>query len=369
MDAPKYIGSETSKQFGVVVRERVDRYFKESGTAVKADSRVISKIASMIVLFVAPLVLMLTIEMNVWVAALMAILSGIGMAGVGMNVMHDALHGATSRHPWLNKLLGGSMYLLGSDVYTWKYQHNVLHHTHTNVDEIDLDIGSRGILRFSQHAPLKRIHRFQHVHAFFFYGLMTITKLVNDFFMLATIARLPASKRKAHNFPAGYATMAAVKLTHLFVFIALPIWLTPFTWWQVLLGFFLMHFTAGVILGTVFQLAHVVEGAKQPLPDEKDVIATDWTVHELLTTSDFARHNKFITWYTGGLNFQIEHHLFPYVSHVHYPGIAPIVERTAKEFGLPYNLKPTFWQAVRSHVRRLWELGHGQGGVQMAHGH
>ncbi|HXP51255.1 MAG TPA: fatty acid desaturase, partial [Bacteroidia bacterium] len=128
-------------------------------------------------------------------------------------------------------------------------------------------------------------------------------------------------------------------------------------WWQVLLGFFIMHWVAGCILSTVFQMAHVVEGAEQPMPDKTGIIHQDWAIHELHTTSDFARGNKFLNWYVGGLNFQIEHHLFPQISHVHYKNIAPIVEQTAKEFGLNYNLKPTFRSALASHIRRLKELG------------
>ncbi|MFZ1688496.1 MAG: acyl-CoA desaturase [Flavobacteriales bacterium] len=358
MITPRYVGSEGSSKFGAILRERVNAYFKDSHIPVKGDARLVPKVVSMLALFMVPWILVLSVEMNVWVALLMVIATGAGMAGVGMTVMHDALHGASSKHPWLNKLLGGSMYLLGSDVFAWKIQHNVLHHTHTNVDMFDQDIESRGILRFSEHAPLKRVHRFQHVYAFFFYGLLTITKLVNDFFMLAKVARSGVPGQKVRNVPVGYATMIGVKLTHVFVFIALPIWVTPFTWWQVVLGFLVMHFTAGLILGSVFQLAHVVEGAVQPTPDTAGVIASDWTVHELLTTSDFAPKNRVITWFTGGLNYQIEHHLFPYISHLHYASIAPIVQRTAQEFGLPYNVKPTMWQALRSHVRRLWQLGH-----------
>lgn len=361
---PRYLGAKGSSQFGITLRERVNAYFKDAQIAMKADSRLAPKVFSMLALFMVPWILVLTVDMTVWVALVMVIATGAGMAGVGMTVMHDALHGATSKHPWINKVLGGSMYLLGSDVFTWKVQHNVLHHTHTNVDMFDQDIESRGILRFSEHAPLKRVHRYQHIYAFLFYGLLTLTKLVNDFFMLARVARSGVPGQKVRNVTAGYMTMIGVKLTHFFVFIALPIWVTPFAWWQVLLGFFLMHFTAGVILGSVFQLAHVVEGAVQPTPDQAGVIASDWTVHELLTTADFAPRSRVVTWFTGGLNYQIEHHLFPYISHVHYARIAPIVQRTAQEFGLPYNVKPTMWQALRSHVRRLRQLGHGGGSAQ-----
>ncbi len=356
MTTLRYAGTGTSRQFGAQVRGRVHAYFKETGISQKADRRLWPKVAVMIGLFLLPLVAILTTPMGPWAALALALLMGIGMAGVGMAVMHDALHGASSRHAWVNDLLGGSMYMLGSDAFTWKLQHNGAHHTHTNVDPVDQDIDPPDLLRFSEHAPLWRVHRLQHIYAFFFYGLLTVVKLGNDFLSLAKASRDP--KHATYNFPRAYAIMAGVKLAHLLVFIGLPLWITPFAWWQVLTGFFVMHFTASVIMGVVFQLAHVVEGAQQPLPDGDGIIHTDWTEHELLTTANFAPRNRFITWFTGGLNFQIEHHLFPHISHLHYPAIAPIVQRTAAEYGLPYNVKRSTREAVRSHMRRLHRLGH-----------
>jgi linoleoyl-CoA desaturase len=151
--------------------------------------------------------------------------------------------------------------------------------------------------------------------------------------------------------------MALVKGVYLFVFIAMPILFTAFTWWQVLLGFFTMHWTCGIILSTVFQMAHVVEGTSQPSPGATGIINNEWAIHELQTTSDFARNNLLLNWYAGGLNFQIEHHLFPNICHIHYRSLSLIVERTAEEYGFAYNLKPSFGAALASHVRRLRKLG------------
>jgi linoleoyl-CoA desaturase len=139
--------------------------------------------------------------------------------------------------------------------------------------------------------------------------------------------------------------------------IGLPLWLTEYKWYQVVVGFCILHFTAGIIMSTIFQMAHVVEGAQQPLPDEHGVIHNEWETHQLLTTSDFARNNLFLNWYVGGLNFQIEHHLFPNTCHLHYRKIAPIVQQVASEYGIPYNLKPTFTIAFLSHAKRLKDLG------------
>jgi linoleoyl-CoA desaturase len=204
---------------------------------------------------------------------------------------------------------------------------------------------------------LKKIHQYQYFDAFFFYGLMTIMKLTKDFSQLAAYNKEGITQKYHVNPRTEYAKMLMVKIVYLLLLIGLPILLTQFPWWQVLLGFVIMHWVEGCVLSTIFQMAHVVEGARQVQPDSDGIIKTDWAVHELRATSDFARNNLFLNWVVGGLNFQIEHHLFPNISHVHYRKIAPIVERTAQEFGLPYNLKPSFLKALGSHIRRLKELG------------
>jgi linoleoyl-CoA desaturase len=186
---------------------------------------------------------------------------------------------------------------------------------------------------------------------------MTISKLIKDFTQLQEFNKAGITRQYHLNPVSEYLKMVTVKILYLFVFIGLPVLFTPFNWWQVLIGFFVMHWVAGCILSTIFQMAHVVEGAEQLLPNDQGIIDEEWAVHELRSTSDFARNNFFLEYFVGGLNFQIEHHLFPNISHIHYRRIAPIVERTAKEFGFDYNLKPSFLEAFYSHVQRLKELG------------
>jgi linoleoyl-CoA desaturase len=129
------------------------------------------------------------------------------------------------------------------------------------------------------------------------------------------------------------------------------------TWWKVLVGFFVMHYTAGLILSIVFQLAHVVKETTNPVPNENGEIENTWAIHQLFTTTNFAPKNWIINWYTGGLNHQIEHHIFPNISHVHYGKISKIVKETAKECNLPYYEYKTFRSAVIAHFKHLKELG------------
>lgn len=358
MKTIKFVCSDDQqKQFAAAVRKNVNDYFRERGISTKGNLPMAIQTMVMLLVYIVPFVLIFTVPMSAWVAMLLAVLMGVGMAGIGMCVMHDAVHGSYSKKEWVNKILGGTMYLLGSNVFNWKIQHNYLHHAYTNIEGFDQDIASRGPIRLSEHAPLKKIHHYQYIHAFFFYGLMTISKLTKDFTQLLEFNKAGISRQHHVNPTVEYLKMVLVKIMYLFVFIGLPILITPFSWWQVLLGFFIMHWTSGCILSTVFQMAHVVEGTEQPLPNAEGIIEGEWVVHELRTTSDFARNNLFLNYYAGGLNFQIEHHLFPNICHIHYRKIAPIVERTAREFGFNYNLKPTFMHALKSHIRRLKELG------------
>ncbi|MGZ3749879.1 MAG: fatty acid desaturase family protein [Mucilaginibacter sp.] len=358
MQTVKFVSDEIwQKKFAAAVRQNVNNYFKEKGISSKGNFMLLTQTVAMLSFYIVPFIILMIIPVSAWVGLLMVITMGIGMAGIGMCVMHDAVHGSFSKKEWVNKIMGGTMYLLGGNVFNWKIQHNVMHHAYTNIAGYDEDIAAKGPIRLSQYAPLKEIHHYQYIHAFLFYGLMTISKMVNDFSQLAKYNKEGITRKFNINPMTEYFKMVIVKVIYLFVLIGLPILFTGFTWWQVLLGFFIMHWTAGCIMSTIFQMAHVVEGALQFKPDADNVIHAEWAVNEVRTTSDFARNNSLLNWYIGGLNFQIEHHLFPNVCHVHYRRIAPIVEKTALEYGLFYNVKPTFFKALGSHIERLRQLG------------
>ena len=346
---------EAEKQFVKDLRKNVNEYFKRENLSTKANAAMVLKTILLVGIYIIPFVLILSVPMAPFVAFILSIVMGIGVAGVGMGVMHDACHSAYSKKQWVNDLLAGSLYLLGSNVLNWKMQHNVLHHTYTNISGLDEDIDDKGPIRLSENKPLKKYHKFQFLYAFFFYGLMTLTMLFNDFTRLYKYNKMELFKGQNKNIHLELIKMIFRKVVYLSVIIGLPLWLTDFTVWQILIGFFMMHWVASIILSFVFQMAHVVEGAEQS--DLDDNIKTEWSVHQLKTTSDFARNNKLLSWYVGGLNFQIEHHLFPNICHIHYTKIAPIVEHLAVQYGFNYNLKPSFRSALLSHVFRLKELG------------
>ena len=314
------------------------------------------KTVCMLSLYLTPFVILLTVEMPLILALGMTVLIGIGEAGIGMCVMHDGAHGSYSSKPWVNKLMASSMFLLGSNTINWKIQHNVSHHTFTNIYNYDPDISTKAIIRLCDHAPLKKYQRFQQFYAFPLYGFMTLLRLFDDIGTLVQHNKAGTTKIMNVNPSMELFKLIVTKVVYLSIIISLPLIFTDFTIWQILIGFILMHLTAGMIMSTVFQMAHVVEGAYQPIPKD-GVIHNEWMVHQLKSTSDFGKKNGLLSWYIGGLDFQVEHHLYPNMCHIHYSAIAPIVEKTAKEYGLAYNSNRTFLHALKSHFKRLKELG------------
>ncbi|HEY5692596.1 MAG TPA: acyl-CoA desaturase [Cyclobacteriaceae bacterium] len=283
---------------------------------------------------------------------------GIGLAGIGMSVMHDANHGAYSKKPWLNDLIGYSLNLVGGNAFNWKVQHNVLHHTFTNIEGVDEDITPRGVLRFSPHTAWKPFHRFQFIYAWVFYGLLSFVWIVfKDYGRLIRYNKDGLVKKQKTSIAKEWTILIFSKLFYYAYMIGIPMLVLPFTWWQVLLGFFTMHYVAGFILAIIFQPAHVVDGTEYPLPDEGGNIYNTWAIHQLHTTTNFAQNNRILSWYVGGLNYQVEHHLFSNVCHVHYKKLSAIVKATAEEFGHPYKSKKRFRDAMIGHYTILKELG------------
>lgn len=358
MQTIKFIPKDQSqKDFARALSKRVRDYFKEEGKTTYGGSRIIFKAILMLSLYLAPIVLILTLSISPWLALLLMVIMGIGKAGIGMGVMHDAAHGAFSNRTWLNNLMANSMFLFGTNLINWKIQHNILHHTYPNVYKWDNDIDTKGVIKLSKHADNHKIYKYQYIFAPFLYGFMTISRFFGDTKQLIDYQKLGALKIFKSSVGKNLLILAITKIIYLGVFLGLPFVLTDFNWWQILLGFFSMHFVASIIMGTVFQMAHVVEGMEEPLPDESGVINNQFYVHQLKTTSDFGRKKSLIGWYIGGLDYQAIHHLFPHISHIHYPDLSLIVQKTAAEFNQPYNSQKSFFTAFGSHIRTLKRLG------------
>jgi linoleoyl-CoA desaturase len=357
MQALKFSKIDKAKFFRTL-NKRVNLYFKDNKIKRTGNWKLYSKALLMLALFFTPYILILTLSIPQWTMLLFAILSGIGMAGVGMNVMHDSNHESFSSKKWVNQLMGSSMYILAGNVYNWKVQHNVLHHTFTNIKGHDEDIDAGRIIRFSKNSKWFKFHQLQRYYSIFVYGLLTINwAITTDFKQTHRYLKRKLSYGNLPSPRSQWTTLILTKILYYAFWIVLPIVVLEISWWKILLGFFAMHYTAGLILSIVFQLAHVVPQTDMPLPDKKGNLKHTWAIHQLYTTSNFAPNNKFISFFTGGLNHQVEHHIFPNISHIHYGKIAKIVKQTAKEFNLPYYEYKTMTKALKEHFNQLKFLG------------
>jgi linoleoyl-CoA desaturase len=349
----------TRLDFFPTLSKRVNEYFKENNINKYSNPEMVWKTIFMFSLYLIPYFFMVSGLIQVyWIYLALAMVMGFGKAGIGLSVMHDANHGAYSSKPWVNKLMGYSLNLVGGHSFNWIVQHNVLHHTYTNIHEVDEDISPRGVLRMSPDSEWKPMHKFQHYYAWFFYGLLTFVWIVlKDFVRLTRYQKEGLVKKQKSTANREWFVLLITKVVYITYIIIIPLYVTPFSFWQLFLSFFVMHYISGFILAIIFQPAHVIEGTQYPMPDNDGNLENNWAIHQMETTTNFGHKEKLFSWYVGGLNYQVEHHLFPTICHVHYRKIAPIVEQTAKEFGVPYKTKATFFEAVAAHARLLKELG------------
>jgi linoleoyl-CoA desaturase len=359
LQKPTVTFATNHRDFSSTLNKRVNEYFKSNNVSRHANREMIIKTIFMFALYFIPYAFIVSeaVTSALGLISLVGAMS-LGLAGIGLSVMHDANHGAYSKKSWINTFIGYSLNLVGANAFNWKMQHNVLHHTFTNVHEEDEDISPRGVLRLAPHSAWKKIHRYQFIYAWFLYGLMTIVWLFfKDYERIVKYHKNGFAKKHNANITNEWIILVSTKIFYIGYIFVIPVLITSLLWWQILLGVILMHYIAGFILAIIFQPAHVIEGTDFPLPDEKNMLENNWAVHQLRTTTNFGNKSRWFSWYVGGLNFQIEHHLFPNICHVHYRKIADIVKTTAIEFGLPYKSARTFAGALHGHLRLLRQLG------------
>lgn len=352
MRAPRFLPAST---FHSDLKERTKAYFVENNLSQTGNLSLYIKALILVFSFVG-LYVHLVFFTPVWFLALAeTILLGVITAGIGFNVMHDGAHGSFSRKAWVNELAGITINFLGANVFMWKTKHNVAHHSFTNVDEHDDDLNAGAFLRLGPEQKHYKIQRYQHIYFLGVYSLLYFYWIFfTDYkkYVLRRVGHTPIRKMKWME----HVSFWAFKVIHLFLFIFLPIYMVGFMPW--LIGFLVFGFTTGLVLSVVFQLAHVLQETAYPIPDAStNKMADDWAEHQLKTTANFATGNKILSWFIGGLNFQIEHHLFPHVSHIHYPQLAKIVKATCMEYGIPYIEHPKVRLALASHVNQLKSLG------------
>jgi linoleoyl-CoA desaturase len=349
--------SHNGQPFYQSLKKSVDQYFTSSGLRRTGNINLYAKAFILFPIAFAIYFFLLTATYNPWLGAGLSILLGFTLVSIAFNVMHDACHGSYSSKKWVNELLSLTMNALGSNAFIWKIKHNILHHTYTNVDGLDDDIAKSPVLRHCETQKWVPAHRYQHIYMFFIYSLSTILWLMLTDWMKYFSRKIVVTEMKIS--VKEHIIFWVSKLLYIFFYAVIPIMMVGFGPWIV--GYLLMNLTMGLTIAVVFQLAHVVEKTTFEVATEgHKVIGEEWAAHEIKTTANFAPDNKFINWYVGGLNYQVEHHLFPKVSHIHYPAISKIVKEECEKFNLPYNVYTKMTTAIASHVRVMKRLGEKQ---------
>ncbi|HMK04341.1 MAG TPA: acyl-CoA desaturase [Ferruginibacter sp.] len=348
--------SNRNNDFYQSVKNSVEEYFTKNKIKKTGDWRLFSKTIILVVTAIAMYCLLLFVPVSGAVALLMCAVLGVALASIGFSVMHDANHGSYSTRPKLNDFLGLSLNAMGASSYFWKQKHNIIHHTYTNVDGIDDDIAKSPIIRHCESQKWVPAHKVQYLYLLPVYSLSTIFWIfIMDFtkYFSRKIFTTDAWKMSTKNHIIFWAT----KILYVTFYIAIPVMVWGFLPW--LAGYMVLNVVMGLFLSLVFQLAHVVENTEfeHVSLEATKHMESAWAEHQMRTTANFAMGNKVISWFVGGLNYQIEHHLFPRVSHVHYPVISKIVMEKCKEYNMPYNKYDTMSAAVASHFRVMKSLG------------
>jgi linoleoyl-CoA desaturase len=288
-----------------------------------------------------------------------ALVLAVAVAATGTGIMHDANHGAFCRSPRANRIVAYSADLIGASSWVWRFKHNTLHHTSTNIVGIDSDIDQAPFARLAPQQPWHRWHRYQHLYLWLLYGFLAIKWFALSDFNAVARGGFGESRFLRRPRRRDVALLAGGKVIHLGWAVLLPLAVHP--WWGVLAFYLAISWVVGLILALVFQLAHCtdrVEFLEAATPDADE----PFELRQLRTTADircsFPIVGSFVRWLMGGLDHQIEHHLAPRLPHTVYARMAVDLERLCGERNLPYHVHPSLCAALAAHGRWLAYLGH-----------
>ncbi len=353
MQTPKF--TQAGQSFHGELKKRINDYFNRTGQSSTGNYKLWIKALFLLIAWVSVYIhAVFYTPSAVWAVFECVVLGGL-TAAIGFNVMHDGAHGSFSKYKVVNKAAAVTLGFLGGSHFMWDVKHNMIHHAYTNIDGVDDDINAQPFLRMAPTQKKHFLYRYQHLYFWFLYCLLhAFWIFFSDFkkYFIKKVGDIPLKKMK----PMDHAWFWIYKVVSYSLFIVLPICMVGF--WDTITGFLILTFVAGFILSIVFQLAHTVEHTHFPMPDVvTSKMEDEWAIHQIKTTANFATRNPVISWLVGGLNFQVEHHLFPKISHIHYPAINKIVKQVCLEYNVGYIEYTRMHQAVASHVSFLKRMG------------
>ncbi|MDH4262458.1 MAG: acyl-CoA desaturase [Spirochaetia bacterium] len=345
-------------KFYAELKEKVNNYFKEKNISKKGNIKMYLITAVLLVITYGSYFLILFGNLPEIVMLLLACVMGVGIAGIGMGIMHDGSHNSYSENKFVNYIMGSLLNFAGSHKYIWDLRHNSLHHMYTNVYKYDYDMVKIWLVRHSPEAPKRWFHKYQHIYAsIMIYPYYTLFWLLfYDMFHLRVFSEFAEGDQRKHPFM-KIVGIIFWRIFYLFYIIVIPYLLLDLPFWKIMTGFLALHVSTSAVLCPIFQVAHIMENTTHAIPDKKGNLKATWAENQVTSSSNFSLNNKLLTWFCGGLNYQIEHHLFPWICSIHYPDIHPIIKKTIEKYKLPYNNQPTLLKAYASHLRFLKKIG------------
>lgn len=345
-----------TNSFHKELKRRITQHFVRNEISTKDDVKLYQKTLVIMTWFIVSWTLLVFAAQTWWQAGLLCISLALAMGGIGFSIQHDGNHKAYSSHSWINQMAGFGADLMGVSSYFWNLHHTLLHHSYTNVCGVDLDIDLGVLARYAPQQERRWFHRFQHLYLPVLYCFLLVNwHFYRDFndFVRGTVGEYKIPRPKGNDL----LLFIVGKIGFFALAFGIPCWFHPVS--QVMVGYLFTSAIVGLLLSFVFQTAHCMPQAKfVDIPADDRPLEDNWAVHQLETTVNFAPNNQLLSWYVGGLNYQVEHHLFPGISHVHYPEMATIVRDTCEEYGVTYNALPTFRDAIVAHFEWLWIMGH-----------
>ncbi len=333
--------------FSKSLKNNINEYFNNTIQKKTGNSKLYTKAIILMASFVLIYSILVFVQPHWAISIILCLIFGVNLAAIGFNIMHDAGHNSFSENKHVNNILSYSLNLLGGNIFFWKQKHNIAHHTYTNIDGEDPDIEVK-FMRIHQDQQLKKHHRFQPIYFIFLYGISYFAWIFYQDYEKYFKQKMSGSER-TFQFPVKEKVIFWIsKLVHALIFIVIPVLFVG--WLQTLIGLLIAGAVCGICLATVFQLAHVVSETEFKSGDQPK-IEEEWMIHQIQSTANFSTKNRMLTWLLGGLNFQVEHHLFPKISHIHYPALNKIVRQACKEYEIKYNEYNSFWSAFKSHVK------------------
>jgi linoleoyl-CoA desaturase len=348
--------SNTQTSFFKTLKEKVDNYFISHQLHPAGNSKLLLKSIFQVLTAILLYTILIFFTPHYSIALLLCCILGLNLAIIGFNIMHEGGHSSFSKYKWLNTTSAYFLNVLGGNTYFWKIKHNINHHTYTNIEGLDSDIDVQPFMRLHEHQPLHKYHKFQHLYWVLLYGISYFVWIFYHDFEKYFTGKIAYGTQPKVLETKEKVVFWITKFFYISVYIILPVIMLG--WLPALIGFMIVSFVCGLAISVVFQLAHVVESTYFPeVTKENIVIDQEWAIHQISATANFATKNKILCWLLGGLNFQVEHHLFPKISHIHYPQINKLVKETCQEYNIPYLEYPTMQKAFLSHMSHIYSLG------------